>query len=67
MKTKQEFVRILNAVKSSILDFYLNNKTISKLTKKCQPHRLDKVLSKCSKHGKSVGEVGCYYDEPIEY
>ena len=40
---KKRIVNILNSVKNSILDFYLNLETISKLTKKYQPQRLDKL------------------------
>ena len=57
---KKRVVSILNAIKNSVLDFYHNPETISKLIKMHQPQRLDKVFSKYSKHSKSVREI-CYY------
>ena len=55
MKIKKRVVNILNTVKNSVFNLYLNFETISKLTKKHQPQRLDKLLSKYSKQiSKSV-------------
>ena len=53
--------------KNSILDFYLNRESISKLTKIYQPQRLNRMLSKYLKHVKSVGEMEYYYDQAIKY
>ena len=52
MKTKR-VLSILNAVKNSILEFFLNDETISKLIKKYRPQRL-------------VGEIEYYYHETIK-
>ena len=57
---------ILNAVKNSLLYFYLYRETIFKLIKKFWHQRLDKVLSKYSLHSKSVREVK-YYDQTTKY
>ena len=43
---RHKVVSILNALKNSILNFYLNHETIPKLTKKYQSQILDKVLPK---------------------
>ena len=44
-------------------NFYLHHETILKLTKNCQPQRFGRVLSKYSKHSKSIGEIKDCYDE----
>ena len=67
METKKRVLSILNAVKNSTLDFYLNHDTIFKLLKKYWTQKLDKVWSKYSKHSKSVGEIEYCYDETIKH
>ena len=53
----QKVVCILNKIRNSIFDFYTHWQTFCKLTKKFQPQRLDKVLSKYQKHSISVREI----------
>ena len=64
---KKGVISILNEIKNSLLDFYLHHKTIFKLTGKQQPRRLDKVVSKNSKHSRSVGEIEDCYNELSKY
>ena len=64
---KEGVARVLNIVKNFILDFHLHKETISMLTKKYQSQILDKVLSKYSKHSKSIVEIEYYCTDAIIY
>lgn len=50
-----------------MLDFYLNHETPFKLNEKYQHQRLNKVLSKYSKHSQSVTEIEDLYKELNKY
>ena len=50
-----------------MLDIYVHHETIINLTEKYKPQRLDKVLSKYSKHSRSVGGREVQYNELSKY
>ena len=56
---KKRVVSILNKIRKSILDF--------KLIEKYKPQKLDKVLTKYSKHSRSAGEIEDQYNELRKY
>ena len=56
---KKRVVSILNKIRKSILDF--------KLIEKYKPQKLDKVLTKYSKHSRSAGEIEDQYNELSKY
>ena len=66
-KDKKRGFSILDVMKYSVLVFYVNYETISKLIKKYWIRILDKVLSKYSKNTNLAGEIDYYYDEKIKY
>ena len=47
---KKIIFSMLNEIRITMLDFYVHYNTFSKLTKRYQLQRLDKVLSKYSQH-----------------
>ena len=66
MTTKKNFC-ILNKIRKSMPYFYVHHETFSKLTEKYKPQILDSVLSKYSKHSRSVGEIEDRYNEISKY
>ena len=64
---KKRLLSILNKIRKSILDFYVPHETIFKLIKKYKPQKLDKVLTKYSKHSRSAGEIEDQYNELSKY
>ena len=46
---KRRAVSILNEIRNSLFDFYLNRGTTFKMTRRYQAQKLDKTLSKYSK------------------
>ena len=66
MKTKK-VVFILNETGKSVLDFYVHHDNICNITERYQLQRLEKVLSKYSKHGRSVRETEDKYNKLSKY
>ena len=65
--TTKKVVIILKKIRKSMLDFYVLHDIICKLTLIYQPQRLEKVLSKYSKHNRSVREIEDQYNELSKY
>ena len=66
MKTKK-VVFILNETGKSVLDFYVHHDNICNITERYQLQRLEKVLSKYSKHDRSVREIEDKYNKLSKY